>query len=89
MKKKLLAATLTATLLIAGCNVTANGSAYQSERDKTMVTVECHTINGEYYYILADKETGVMYLWISAYYGGGLTVMLNADGTPKIWNGEE
>lgn len=22
-------------------------------------------------------------------YGGGLTVMLNADGTPKIWQGEE
>lgn len=21
--------------------------------------------------------------------GGGITVMLNADGTPKIWQGEE
>nr|DAL69343.1 MAG TPA: hypothetical protein [Caudoviricetes sp.] len=32
-----------------------------------------------------DKETGVMY--ISAEFD--FTVMINADGTPKIWQGEE
>nr|DAM67819.1 MAG TPA: hypothetical protein [Caudoviricetes sp.] len=30
-----------------------------------------------------------MYLYITISTGGGLTVMLNADGTPKIWQGEE
>lgn len=35
--------------------------------------------------IIVDKETGVMYLWVSAVYKGGLTVMLNPDGTPMIW----
>lgn len=45
----------------------------------------------KYYSILVDKETNVCYLEYKAtnsiggltYYG--ITVMLNADGTPKIW----
>ena len=34
--------------------------------------------------ILVDKETGINYLWHTEGYGGGLTVLLNADGTPVI-----
>ena len=78
MKKKI----LTATLLIAGCSDTENVSAGQ---DNTMVLVESE-LN---YSIYADKDTGVMYLYIGSGRGGGLTVMLNADGTPKIWQGEK
>ena len=55
MKKKILAAILTATLLIAGCSDMANVSAGQ---DNTMVLVESE-LN---YSIYADKDTGVMYL---------------------------
>ena len=84
MRKKLITAIITATLLIAGCSDTANVSARQ---ENTMVPVESE----QYYVIYADKDTGVMYLFVSGGYknGGGLTVMLNADGTPKIWLGEE
>ncbi len=45
--------------------------------------------SGQEYLIYADSDTGVMYLYITISTGGGLTVMLNADGTPKIWQGEE
>lgn len=38
--------------------------------------------NATIYY---DPDTNVMYLWISGYRKGGLTVMLNADGTPKLY----
>lgn len=31
--------------------------------------------------VLQDKETGVCYLFFKEGYGGGLTVMYNADGT--------
>ena len=34
--------------------------------------------------ILVDRETGINYLWHTEGYGGGLTVLLNADGTPVI-----
>ena len=35
-------------------------------------------------YILVDKETGVNYLYAASGYGGGLTVLLNRDGTPVV-----
>ena len=34
--------------------------------------------------IWVDKETGVNYLYVGRGYGGGLTVLLNRDGTPVI-----
>ena len=34
--------------------------------------------------ILVDKETGVNYVYASAGYGGGITPLLNRDGTPVI-----
>ena len=82
VRKKLITAIITATLLIAGCSDTANVSAGQ---ENTMVLVG----SGQEYLIYADNDTGVMYLYITISAGGGLTVMLNADGTPKIWQGEE
>lgn len=82
VRKKLITAIITATLLIAGCSDTANVSAGQ---ENTMVLVG----SGQEYLIYADNDTGVMYLYITISTGGGLTVMLNADGTPKIWQGEE
>ena len=35
-------------------------------------------------YVLVDRETGVNYLFAASGYAGGLTVLLNRDGTPKI-----
>ena len=35
-------------------------------------------------YIYVDKETGVNYIVYSAYYKGGITPRLNADGTPYV-----
>lgn len=42
-----------------------------------------------YYAILVDRETGVCYF--ERDYPGlqGMTIMLNTDGTPKIWKGEQ
>lgn len=34
--------------------------------------------------ILVDRETGVNYLWMQSGYSGGLTPLLNRDGTPVI-----
>lgn len=79
MKKKLIAAILAVTLLIAGCG---NINVSEEHGEKLML-VE----SGGGYGILADKDTGVMYLFIEN--GGGITVMLNTDGTPKIWQGKE
>lgn len=80
MKRKLITAIITATLLIAGCE-SANVGA---EQDRMMEKVE-----DEWgYAIYVDKDTNVMYIKGSGD-GGTFTVMLNADGTPKIWQREE
>ena len=34
--------------------------------------------------ILVDKQTGVNYMWAECNYAGGLTPLLNRDGTPVI-----
>ena len=34
--------------------------------------------------IWVDKNTGVNYLWHASGYAGGLTVLLNADGSPVV-----
>lgn len=85
MKKKIIAAIVTATLLLTGCSDMANVSEEQGNTEDTIVQVE----NRWGYRIYADKDTGVMYLYMGNGNGGGLTVMLNADGTPKIWQGEK
>ena len=35
-------------------------------------------------YILVDKETGVNYLYAASGYGGGLTVLVDANGQPIV-----
>ncbi len=34
--------------------------------------------------VIVDRETGVNYLWMECGYAGGLTPLLNRDGTPVI-----
>ena len=81
MRKKLITVIIIEALLIAGCSDTANVSEGQ---DRLMEKVE-----DEWgYTIYVDKDTNVMYIKGSGD-GGTFTVMLNADGTPKIWQGEE
>lgn len=38
--------------------------------------------------IIVDTETGVMYLFRGAGYRGGLTVMVDANGKPLIYEGD-
>lgn len=41
--------------------------------------------NGNRMFIIVDTETKVMYMIRG---GGGITVMLDADGKPLLWEGE-
>ncbi|MBR2622249.1 MAG: hypothetical protein IKC97_07725 [Clostridia bacterium] len=34
--------------------------------------------------VLVDRKTGVNYLWTSAGYAGGLTVLVDAEGRPIV-----
>ena len=48
------------------------------------VFVESGSLADNYMAIYVDKVTGVNYLFSSSGYAGGLTVLLNRDGTPVV-----
>lgn len=90
--KKLVAIILTVIMtcfIFAGCQTKYKATANETKRfieiesdlemDSSGLTVRGNTI-------YVDRETGVMYL---VFYGGnraGITVLLNADGTPMIYD---
>lgn len=39
--------------------------------------------------IIVDKNTNVLYLFLSGYYKAAMTPIYNADGTPMIYKGGE
>jgi len=57
-----------------------------AKKDNRFVKVYSHGggFSGPATYILVDKETGVNYLYAQSGYAGGLTPLLNRDGTPII-----
>ena len=51
---------------------------------KRFVAVETEISFGTRTELLVDTKTGVTYLWHASGYAGGLTPLLNPDGTPVI-----
>ena len=49
-----------------------------------VVSTDSNGFSGPATYVLVDKKTGVNYLFAASGYAGGLTVLLNRDGTPVI-----
>jgi len=87
MKRIVIIAMLLAVLTLAGCaggKVDARRIAGM-ETDNRMFMVVSNEISGK---VLVDKATGVMY-WISYSSNnyGSMTMLVNADGTPRIWEG--
>ena len=89
MKKRLLALAVTAMVLMAGCS-----SKYIDNTTNTAnATLDFprfsshHPDDSIMFSYLIDKRTGVVYL---VYYAGqykiGMTVMLNADGSPVTYD---
>ena len=84
MKKILLIImALLVVILLSGCS-TMEKIPEKERPTNFMVYEECGS--GA---ILVDRDTHVMY-WVSTstYNYGNLTLLVNADGSPKIWSGD-
>lgn len=80
MKKKIFAGIMFAILAVSLCGNTAEN--VEAKQDHMME----HVDSGCGYDIYVDKETGVMYFTAFSSGGGGVAIMENADGTPKIYD---
>ena len=49
-----------------------------------VVSRDPNGFNGPEVRVIVDKKTGVNYLFACSGYAGGLTVLLNRDGTPVV-----
>ena len=75
-------------LVLFGC---ASNSAQTSEIGKEYIVGNVILVKvekGEDFDLFVDKNTKVIYIYNKTSYQGGLTAMLNADGTPMLWEGE-
>lgn len=79
MKK--LAVMLALAITLAGCS--SRGSKNEDDTGGRFIKVHGDLKNT----ILVDSETGVMYFWHYGVYSGGLTVMVDKNGQPLIWEG--
>ena len=52
--------------------------------DRFLTTCSQGNAFGTHQQIWVDKQTGVNYLFHASGYAGGLTVLLNRDGTPVV-----
>lgn len=96
MRKKLLLLLLVLimpVIVLAGCGKIPQSDYFTSEENVRFVFVKEYTYgDNDRFKILVDKETMVMYLYKYDLNANattaGLTVMLNSDGTPMLWEGE-
>lgn len=78
MKKKITALGMFVILVFGMTACGQNKEDYIKDETMIMNVIETGSIHSVY----VDTETGVMYLRT---YNGGVCVMVNPDGTPKIW----
>lgn len=86
MKKKLFCLLL--ILMSPICFLFGGCKNAETLSTKDFAVISCSQSLGSTTVIYVHRETRVMYLYIKMGYSGGLTVMLDADGKPLIYEGE-
>ena len=80
MKKNIIAVVVIMLLALTGCSsVVETSDALSSEEPSYEIVAYSQHIG-----VYVDPETGVNYMIYNGYNSGGMTVRLNADGTPYV-----
>ena len=85
MRKAVIIAAIVTMFMLSGCEQIHDTEKAENQPEARMMVVD----NSSSYRIYVDKETRVMYLRTKIGYGEALCVMLDADGTPALWEGEQ
>lgn len=70
-------------LILCGCSSNSNATNDENNRFVKISDTEIDFINDAV--VFYDKETRIQYLFIDGDRSGGLTVLLNRDGTPLLY----
>ena len=81
MRNKMSALILAATFAFGTAACGQSKNEYTADETKIINAVE----SGINYVVFVDTETGVMYVYVS---NSGTCVMVNPDGTPKIYEAD-
>ena len=69
-------------IVLTGCATESKAGEHNPFEDRfAVVGANNNTIN-----VIIDRTTGVCYLWRKSGYGAGMTVLLDADGTPLTYS---
>lgn len=79
-------AALLLTTMLAGCG--RNDSLTSDTITERFFYIEDTNSGLSYNSIIVDRETGVMYLFHGSGYKGGLTIMVNPDGSPLVYESD-
>lgn len=84
MKKLVLVFLLAvAVLIVSGCS---DGMDEEPHAGTSKMFTKVETCGS--FEVVYDKDTKVMYVISTGFYNGGnFTMLVNSDGTPKIWKG--
>ncbi len=87
--KRIIIALLIAAGLVFGCG----GEKSQAQEETKTVEKPTETFQivsyEKYFFVVVDKETGVMYAVSNGVDNCGiLTLLVKADGKPRLWEGE-
>ena len=91
----LLLASVFAVLGLSGCDSMNEPISKETEKYERFIVVDENIdmdSSGVYFYktiIYADKETGVQYLVAESSHRAGITVLLDSDGKPLIYDFEK
>lgn len=87
MKNKKLLLTIIICLLLVIFGLTACGNSTSDSTNRMFTKIP--SAGTSTFYIVYDNETKVMYAVSDGTYNrGNLTMLVNADGTPKLYEGE-
>lgn len=85
-KAAFIALALVAALCLPGCT---KGFDNTNKAEGTQIEPKRFVSDGPTCYVITDTETGVQYLFAKHFNGGGLAVLVDADGKPVTAKGGE
>lgn len=87
MKKLLICAIVTVSLVLCiGCSTIDVADATETDVGNVFNIVESGKMpEYGYYEVLVDKTTRVMYFYTSKQYSDTMTVLLDSDGKPRLY----